>query len=460
METINYSDDYTMNTVDYYDIDSNSGDMSIGTQSVLDDKSDTSSSDYYDYYYMYYENTTGEFVEYEYDLLVYDFEVAVLGYVRPALIILTTLANLLVVAYFLGSKNRGKSTSLLFISIAISDTLTGLVLLPNSIYIYALDHEALSAEWCRTYMYLRLYFSQVLHTVSIWQTVLLGLQRYLCVCHPFFSGRICTFWKTFVAIVVIYGMAFIMHIYHLIDDKLGYNQCRWKTDVPCNTACTYLWFCIALMHFLPCLTLIYLTTKTLRGLNKARRRVSSMGPGVPLQRSTRDRIITITATLVVIIFLIPEIPYCAYRLAFVIRKHMGSQLDIFDNHVFFSTYEIALIIGFHCNFWVYCIMMRDFRQALHRLATCGCFKRGITRLRTFSRSSRSSGTGSAMTSISRTSSVASRHRILSNVTSVQSVHSDASHVVVPLTPTSPTCNSYASIPTEDHADTLVDDVFV
>lgn len=412
------------------------------------------SSFYDDYYY------DDEYYYYENALTVYNFEIFVLGYLRLALVILTTLANVFVVCYFLKSQNRGKATSLLFVSIAISDTITGLILLPNSIYIYGLDNsdlvdnsKDLTEEWCRAYMYMRLYFSRVLHTISIWQTVLLGIQRYMCVCHPFFSGRICTFGKTFMAIIVIYVLAFVLHIYQLIDNKVQHNACAWKLEDPCTISCVYVWFCIALMHFIPCTMLAYLTSKTLKGLNKARKRISGMGPGVPSQRSTRDRIITITATLVVIVFLIPELPYCVYRLAFVIKKHILDPFTTLENHVFLSAYEITLIVSFHCNFWIYCVMMRDFRLALVRLTTCGLIKRGMKRLRTFSRSSRSSGTGSVMTSISRTSSIASRHRILSNMTSVHSVHSDVQHTVVPLSPTS----GYAGPPTYEQTEDVGDD---
>ena len=400
----------------------------------------------YDYKYYDYPNT----------LKVYDFEHVVLGYVRPALVILTTLANIFVVGYFLSNKSRAKATSLLFVSIAISDTLTGLILIPNSVYVYALEHSDLSEEWCKAYMYMRLYFSRVLHTVSIWQTVLLGMQRYICVCHPFFSGRLCTFWKTFFAICGFYAAAFTLHAYHLTENKLGHNTCRWKTETPCTKSCVYIWFCVTLMHLIPCLALTYMTSKTLTGLTKARRRVSSMVPGVPSQRSARDKVITVTATLVVIVFLIPEFPYCVYRLAFVIKKHIEDPFKTFDNHVFLCAYELILIISFHCNFWIYCVMMRDFRLALKRLATCGVVKRGLSRLRSYSRSSRSSVSGSVLTTVSRTSSVASRHRIMSNMTSVHSVQSETAHVTVPLSPT----NGYAGIPSSGKDEPLVDDVFV
>lgn len=406
--------------------------------------------------YLIYEDYSVGYYDYPSTLEVFDFEHIALGYVRPALIALTTLANIFVVGYFINSKNRGKATSLLFVSIAVSDTLTGLILLPNSIYVYALGHEDLSEEWCNGYMYMRLYFSRVLHTVSIWQTVLLGIQRYMCVCHPFFSGRCCTFWKTFVAICMMYVMAFVLHTYHLTDNKLGHTQCRWKTEEPCTISCVYIWFCVSLMHSVPCMTLIYLTVKTLRGLAKARRRVSSMVPGMPSQRSARDRVITVTATLVVIVFLIPEMPYCVYRTAFVIKKHLNDPFTTFQNHVLLCVYEYVLIVSFHCNFWIYCIMMRDFRRAIKQLTICGVLKRGMSRLRSFSRSSRSSVSGSVVTTVSRTSSIASRHRILSNMTSVHSVHSDVTHAVVPQSPTS----GYAGIPNSERDEQLVDDVFI
>lgn len=413
------------------------------------------------------ENYTLEYYEeYTYWFPIFDFEVALLGYLRPILVILTTLANTFVVTYFLWSRNRGRATSLLFISIAISDTLTGLILLPNSVYVYALKTEDLSLSWCYAYMYLRLYFSRVLHTVSIWQTVLLALQRYICVCYPFYSGRLCTFWKTFIAIVFLYIMSSLLHVYHLVDDKVGGHECRWVTEEPCISACIYIWLCIALMHLAPCFTLIFLTSATLRGLKKAGRRVSTMIPGTGSQRSSRDRIITITTTLVVVVFLIPELPYCAYKLAFVIQKHLGTRFNAWDNHVFLSAYEIALIVSFHSNFWIYCIMMREFRQLLGRVVACAGFKRGLSRLRSMSRSSRSSGAGSTRTSISRTSSVASRQRMLSNKTINYSIHSETAHAMVllsqssPASPTSPTVCRYADLPSSEQAEDLIDDVFI
>ena len=397
-----------------------------------------------------------------YDFPVFDFEVIVLGYLRLILILLTTLANVFVVAFFLGSRHRGKATSLLFVSIAVTDTLTGIVLLPNSIYVYIQKNEDLSHAWCYTYMHTRLYISQVFHTISIWQTVILGVQRYVCVCHPFTASRWCSFWKTFVGIVCASIAAFVVHIYHLLDEKTDYKDCKWVTETPCAASCVYIWICIIFMHLSPCVALIYLTTKTLQGLREAGKRVSNMMSGTSGKRMSRDKMITITATLIVIVFLIPELPYCVYRLVFVINKHLGNSLDSEDNHIFLAVYEIALIVSFHCNFWIYCMVMRDFRQLIKRLATCGALKHGLSRLRSLSRGSRSSGCPSGATSVSRTSSLASRNRIMSNRTTLYSTQSETAHALVQLPIKSlgsrSTCK-YAEQSVEN-VEELVDDVFI
>lgn len=386
----------------------------------------------YDYNYSYYDyyNNTYDYYYFE----IYPFEIITLGFVQPILVILTTLTNLFVVSFFLTRKNRGKATSLLFVSIAFSDTMTGLTLIPNAVEVYAKDYTDFSAEWCNIYMTLRFYVSRVFHTVSVWQTVVLSIQRYMCVCHPFISGRVCTFWKTFISIVVMYCVAIILHVYHLLKNKLGISRCRWQIEIPCEESCVYLWFCVTLQHFLPCVLLLGLTIITLNELRKAQRRLSTMSHKTSARRSSRDRIISITATLIVICFLIPELPHGIYKLVFVIFKHLGNYdgLSPFQNHVIICIYELALIISFNANFWIYCFMMHDFRHKLLKLLTCGTFKKNCARLRSWSWSSKG---GSIRTNLSRTSSNTSRNRVLSRTTSLHSAASDNIHAVIPLTPT-------------------------
>lgn len=425
--------------------------------------------------YEYYDENDAYYLE------IYPFETLALGLMRPIIILLTIVTNVFVAGFFFARDRRGKATNLLFIGIAFSDTMTGLALLPNSLYVYAHNRTFLTKEWCKTYMHLRLYVSMVFHTVSIWQTVLLGIQRYLCVRHPFISGRICTFWKTFVSIVIMYCLAIILHIYHLLNNNVGHFRCEWRIeDNPCKMSCMYLWFCVIFQHFTPCVLLLWLTVVTLLKLQQAHKKASFMSASTSQRRSSRDRIITVTSTLIVICFLIPEFPHGVYKLVFVFFKHFDKNIEPFEHHVIIATYEIALLLSFQANFWIYCAMMNDFRQTFFKIITCGLIKHD-TRHWSVSLSSRKD---SVRTTLSSSNSLANRNRILSRTTSVHSTTSENIHtVIVPLSSScfdvkknnldvkcalpsnqSNECNTYArhvlrSVSIENHDD-LNDDVFI
>ncbi|KAH3805976.1 sex peptide receptor-like [Dreissena polymorpha] len=324
----------------------------------------------------------------EYYLNLYDFEIITLGRVRPIIVLVVALANIFIVSYFMSGKGRGKSTNLLFVSIAFSQTITGIALLPNSFNVYIPGNDILSAVACNTYMVLKLYISMAFHTASIWQTVFLGIQRYLCVCHPLKSGNICTFWKTFVTIIITYMLSFLMHIYKLINaitHKYTHDHnCEWRTDHPCKDVCLYLWICVIFQHFLPVFLLIGLTIQTLMSLHKAQRQASpNISHKAKKIRSSRDRIITFTTALIVVCFLVPEIPYGIYTLFVLINIHSLelAKLELKTHHIMFSAYEIAMLVSFHANFWIYCMMMGDFRRALIHAFTFRCFTRDCVKRR-------------------------------------------------------------------------------
>ncbi|KAH3805962.1 hypothetical protein DPMN_134272 [Dreissena polymorpha] len=353
---------------------------------------ETGGDDYYDVYY----------------LTLFDFEVITLGRVRPIIILVVALANIFVVSYFLADKRRGKPTNLLFVSIAFSDTMTGIALLPNSFNVYIPNNDKLSAVACNTFMVWKFYIAIAFHTASIWQTVFLGIQRYLCVCHPLIFGRICTFWKTMVAIIVIYILSFLMHIYQLINvithNYTNSHECEWRADYPCKNACLYMWICVIFQHFLPVFLLIGLTIQTLISLHKAHRQASlNMSDKVNKIRRSKERIITITAVLIVICFLVPDVPYGIYKLYVLIGIYRPTsvKLDVETHHIMSSAYEIALLVSFHVLFWIYCTMISDFRRALIHVFTFMCFKRDCVKrhqsLNSYQRTFLTNGFGSSRT---------------------------------------------------------------
>ena len=397
----------------------------------------------YSHYYDYDEN--GSYIEpnitEDYsteDILIfkiYPFEVTILGYILPVLIILTMLTNILVVSVFMSSKNRVKATNLLFVCIAVSDSFTGLVLLPNSLYIYANEREYLSTGWCDFSMITRYYVSRVFHTVSIWQTVLLCFQRFLCVCYPFKSSQICTSRKTAVVIGVIYALAMLLHSFHLKNKKAFEHQCAWQVEDPCEESCIYMWFSTIFQHLMPVLLLCYLTARTIFSLKKTTRRVSVSSMKSMLQRTSRDKLISLTTICIVIIFLVPELPNGIYKLGLLFLMHgPKNNLQVERNRMVFAVYEIFLLISFHLNIWIYSIMMRDFRKRLISIVTLGYFRKKVERERDSSVSTLSRQ-GTTKYVLSRTNSDAgSKHLVFRRQVSLPSTASEINGILATATP--------------------------
>ena len=301
---------------------------------------------------------------------IFDFEIPIYGYIWPILVLFTSLCNILVIAGFLRRRMRNPTNALL-VSIAISDSLTGLVTLPATFHIYAGRNMFLTEDWCNVSMITRLYIARAFHTVSVWQTLVLGIHRYLQVRHPALAQRHCTMKRTLVSVGVIYVLAFVLHMYHAFDIKAVNGFCHWEVEEPCGWTCVYIWCTLLSMHVLPCAILTVLAIlmiKTVRVINSNNMAESAR------RKSKKSRNVTIVVILVVVIFLIPELPYGIFYLSIVSLRHSKKALlPLETNRIFHCIYEILLVVSFHLNFWVYCILVRKFRsciKALLRLVIC------------------------------------------------------------------------------------------
>ena len=332
---------------------------------------------YYDYNYTY-GSPYYPFADYmQYDEFFFyeffEFERPVYLYTWEVFVILTTLANILVMLV-LTRKSMRNATNVILIAIAITDSLTGLVTLPTYVYAfqhYERKHLKLTKEWCEAFMISKLFISKAFHTMSVWLTVCLGLQRYISVSWPFRAQTLFTLPKTALMIVVVAFLSPILHIYHLTNRKAIGTQCAWKLNDDCKGDCAYLWLTFLLMHFIPCALLVVLTSLMVYTLwhTEARMHESHMISNQKnlKRRAAQSRRISIIVVIVVVIFLIPEIPYGIFLLISVSLKHQKKNLmELHTNRAFHCAYELLLVLSFHANFWVYTIMNRKFRSGLLR----------------------------------------------------------------------------------------------
>ncbi|KAL3836155.1 hypothetical protein ACJMK2_021601 [Sinanodonta woodiana] len=321
---------------------------------------------------------------------IFPFEVPILGYLLPTLIFLMILINIFVVGIFLRNCNK-KPTNILFLSIAISVTMMVLAAVPGSLYIYGLERELLTLRTCRLLLMLRMYVFPVFHSVSVWQTLALGFQRYICVCHPFFARTWCTIKKTVAAIAVFYIMALCIHSFHLVKEKTHkgavLSLCAWVIEKPCSGSCAYMWITLFLIHILPCVLLTVMTAMTIYTIRKSTMKMENINCNKESgkQRWSRDRQINIMVLCTAIAFLIPEISNVIIYLIDIVKEYIsGKILSHETGRLAFAIYTVLLVVSFNFNFWVYCCMMKDFRRTVLQFLTFLYVKLGFQRLRSLS----------------------------------------------------------------------------
>ncbi|XP_045163050.2 sex peptide receptor-like [Mercenaria mercenaria] len=320
----------------------------------------------YDPYYGY-----DEYYYYDHLYEIFDFEIPIYGYIWPILVIFTMCCNCIVIGGFLRKRMRN-ATNLILVFIAVSDSLTGLVTLPATFHIFTKENFVLTKDWCNAAMITRLYISRAFHTVSVWETLLLGVHRFLQVRYPNLAKKFCTVPKTLAAILMIYILSFALHIFHAFDIKAVNGLCEWNIQEPCGWACVYIWLSMLLCHLLPSLALIVLAIKMVRTLKEFEQ--ESCVHNRAGRRRQKQRSLTLIVLLVVVIFLVPELPYGIFYFITVSLRHAGKRiLPLRTNRLIHCIYEILLVVSFHLNFWVYCIIIRSFRsciKSLLRLVTC------------------------------------------------------------------------------------------
>jgi len=377
-------------TTEDYDVDGNYGGNETFSNSSLDEYY----YDFYDYKYEdsgYYDDVHSDGVDL-YDLVAYSFERSIYLYVWIVFIIITALANVLVIVV-LRRKHMRNATNIILIAIAVSDSLTGLVTLPTYIHAYSQYFGAaggnhgviqLTRGWCEAFMLIKYFVSRAFHTMSIWLTVLLCLQRFVSVYLPFKASSLFTIRKTSILIIVVSIFSPVLHVYHVTGSKAisstytihgnvtgQVRDCLWKLGDECDGGCVYLWMTFTLMHFLPCVCLVVFSVLMVCTMNKATNKMKKSQMIANVQkmnkRDRESRRITIVVCAVVIVFLIPEIPYGVFLLINVILHHSKQNLlPLETNRLLICTYEVLVVLSFHANFWIYLVMNTRFRRGLVR----------------------------------------------------------------------------------------------
>lgn len=346
-------------------------------------------SGYNDYYGQseYY----SEYYPHKYKLKA-DWEIPIRGPLTFIIAIMTIITNALLISVFIFRSHRSPTTIVLT-SLAISDTIICLTRLPESIYFNMAGNYKnlyMTYGWCVTNHVLYVIYS-IFRMTSNWFTALLGLQRLLAVCTPFYYSRICNAKTTIIKVAVIVIIAVIVYQYEAFGIEIKilpiYSLRFLNESLPsgCNRVISqslmnvvgdikrsmmvYYIFSGFLTRLLPVI-ILFITTVALALLLHQRIIIFKTSDSYKKEQLRRINMLVI---VILVVFLVAEIQD---GIAFLIYAHelatdqkrgvLSEEADIL-----WDTISSTLsLLSYACNFWIFFLMSTQFRASLLDMLQC------------------------------------------------------------------------------------------
>lgn len=206
----------------------------------------------------------------------------VFAYVIPVIALIGLVTNLMASVILLRDEMR-TPTNLILLAIGTANTLTACSPIPAYVYFYTMGNymQLIPAHWCTAYRVFLDYLPAAFHTMAIWLTTCLALQRYVYVCQPDYVN-LCS---NRTSVMVTIGIAFLAALTHFprlfefsceetvvhINGVLVYASSRSISDwliVDGRLNNTYFtvqyWTRCMFINVIPCTVLILLTGILLR----------------------------------------------------------------------------------------------------------------------------------------------------------------------------------------------------
>lgn len=312
------------------------------------------------------------------------------GYVMPALLVITIIANTLIVVV-LSQRHMRTPTNLVLLAMAISDLLTLLFPAPWYFYMYTLNNHSkllYPPPACYAYHNMIEVLPAFFHTASIWLTLLLAVQRYIYVCHPTMARTWCTVPKVWKAMSWVYIFAFIHQSTRFFDrvftsirfhwrgklhDGCIFISAEWVRDIITENIyyTIYYGFRILFVHVGPCLALVIFNVLLFWALRKAqlkRQKLFKENRKSECKKLRDSNCTTLMLIVVVTVFLAVEIPLAVTTLLHVMQNALDLHIADYDDlnsTILFTNFFI--ILSYPVNFAIYCGMSRQFRETFRDL---------------------------------------------------------------------------------------------
>ena len=321
-----------------------------------------------------------------------DWEIPIKGPLTFIIATLTIITNILLISVFVFRSNRSPTTIILT-SLAVSNSVICITQIPEAIYFNMAGNYKnpyMRYEWCVTKHVMYVIYN-VFRMTSNWLTVLLGLQRLLAVCTPFYYSRICNPKSTSITVTSITVIAVLVYLYEALGKDIKelpiYTTYLKNETLP--SGCTIvisqslidvvgdikrsMMVYYILVGFLSrLLPIIILLITTLILVVLLHNRITSSRSSDMYQKKQLKRINKLVLTIL-IVFLIVEIQdgiaflIYAYELATDQKWKIMSKKD---DLLWYTISSTLSLLSYDFIFWIFFMMSTQFRRALWGMLYC------------------------------------------------------------------------------------------
>lgn len=309
------------------------------------------------------------------------------GYLFPILACVTVIINCTILVVFYRARFFTPHHALLG-ALAVVDMLT--VFIPSPLFMYVFGYGFYrtfpSCKLCQAYDITTMEIPIILHSISMWLTLGLAIQRHVCVSNPFKAKYICTMKNTIIYMIVmsVGFFAFLLpftfrlkyeEVYVLPDtDHLFHRKAclkspqSWLDDNKNLFYGMYGLVRILVIKLFPCVVLLILEIKLIKNLKKAS--LVRIHTNTVHQRKDVPMRLSAQTAWIVGIFLVTEIPVTFGVIHEVIAWWFTVRL--LKEEVKFLLSDILnfiLLFGCMANFVIYILLSEKFRRYIIKLIT-------------------------------------------------------------------------------------------
>ncbi|XP_054282472.1 sex peptide receptor-like [Macrosteles quadrilineatus] len=312
------------------------------------------------------------------------------GYVMPFLLLITIVANTLIVVV-LSKRHMRTPTNAVLMAMALSDMFTLLFPAPWLFYMYTFGNHykpLTPVGACYAWAFMNEVIPALFHTASIWLTLALAVQRYIYVCHAPVARTWCTMPRVLKCVAWIAVLATLHQFPRFIDRVYEPLTISWRGQ-DAVTVCrerfaywvehwlsldvyftVYFGFRVIFVHMVPCICLVVLNVLLFRALRDAqlkRDKLLKENRKSECKRLRDSNCTTLMLIVVVTVFLCTEIPLAVVTVLHVISSSIKEFLDYHLANVLVLFTNFFIIVSYPINFAIYCGMSRQFRETFKEL---------------------------------------------------------------------------------------------